>query len=61
MQRNEKLPDFFTVKELAERWKVTQRHVRDLINEGQIKPTRIGRAVRIAVREVLAYEALRAC
>jgi excisionase family DNA binding protein len=58
MNHSKKDPDFFTVNELAERWRVSTRHVRKMIGDGSLQPTRFGRAVRISLREVLGYEAL---
>lgn len=57
MTKNDDQPDFYTVNELAVRWKVTPRFVREEIARGKLKKTSFGRAVRIPAWEVEAYEA----
>jgi excisionase family DNA binding protein len=51
------LKPFLALPELAERWGVSARSVRRLIDAGQIEPTRFGRSVRIAATEVQRFEA----
>ena len=49
-------PRCFTVKELAGKWRVSQQHVRNLIQRGELGYLRLGRGVRIPVDEVKKYE-----
>ena len=51
-------PQFLRVRELAERWKVSTRNIRRMIADGRLSAHRIGRAVRIALSDVLLFEAL---
>ena len=52
------LQDFYTVKDLARRWRVSERHVRRLIDAGKLKVTRIEKAIRISAANVTLYEAM---
>jgi DNA binding domain, excisionase family len=45
-----------TVKQVASRWQMSERHVRRLIANGMLQPHRLGRAVRIAERDMAAFE-----
>lgn len=47
---------FVTVRELARHWKLSERQVRRLIASGFLKVHRLGRSVRIAERDILAFE-----
>lgn len=49
--------EFFTVKELAARWKMSERLIRQMIADGELKVVRFGRSVRIPVDQVKIYEA----
>jgi hypothetical protein len=49
--------DFLTAKELAQRWKVSLRYIRDRQEKGALKPVRFGRSVRYAMRDILMIEA----
>jgi hypothetical protein len=49
--------EFLTAKELALRWKVSERMIRDLEKEGRLKPIRLGRSVRYSLKEILMVEA----
>lgn len=49
--------DYFTIDELAERWKLSQSTVRRKIKAGELATVRIGRAVRIERTEVERIEA----
>ena len=49
--------EFFAVRELALRWGVSQRHIRRLIDEGELIIHRFGKAVRVSYANVLIYEA----
>ena len=48
---------FYTVAELAIRWSLSQRHIRRLIEQGDIIAHRIGRAVRVSAANVALFEA----
>ena len=48
--------EFLTAQELALRWKVSERMIRDLEKKGVLKPVRFGRAVRYALKEILMLE-----
>ena len=47
---------FDTTKSLAERWQVSERTVRRLIEKGDIKAHRIGDQIRISQEDRDAYE-----
>ena len=47
---------WWTKKELAQRWKCTVRHVERLIASGRIKARHFGRCVRIGQSEIVNYE-----
>lgn len=51
--------DFMTVKDVADRLKVSDRYVRLLIARGDLPAVRLGRAVRIGVTDLVAF--LEAC
>lgn len=44
---------FLTVRELSQRWKLSERHIRRLIAQARIPTVRFGRAVRIPESAVL--------
>jgi len=48
--------EFLTAQELALRWKVSERTIRDLEKKGVLKPVRFGRAVRYALKEIVMVE-----
>jgi excisionase family DNA binding protein len=50
-------PAFLTVKELADRWKLSTRSVWRLIADGRLRVHRIGRLVRIALADIVLFEA----
>jgi excisionase family DNA binding protein len=52
-----KRKEFYTVADLATRWNLSQRHVRRLIEQGEIPVHRIGRAVRISMANAAVFEA----
>lgn len=52
-----KRKEFYTVAELAVRWSLSQRHIRRLIEQGDIIAHRIGRAVRVSAANVALFEA----
>lgn len=49
--------DYFTIPELAERWKISVPTVRRKLERGEITKTYIGRVVRIERTEVERVEA----
>lgn len=49
--------EFFTAADLADRWSVSERHVRRMIDAGELVAHKFGRAVRISYANVLRYEA----
>ncbi|MGZ9836753.1 helix-turn-helix domain-containing protein [Tsukamurella ocularis] len=49
-----------TAQDLARRWKVTARHVRDLANEGELPSFRVGTALRFWEHDVERFERLAA-
>ncbi len=49
--------DYFTISELADRWKLSQSTVRRKIKAGELATVRIGRAVRIDRSEIERVEA----
>jgi excisionase family DNA binding protein len=55
---SQQLQDFYTVKDLSKRWRVSERHVRRLIDAGKVKVTRIENAIRISAANVALYEAM---
>lgn len=48
---------FYTAADLARRWGMSERHVRRLIDAGDLIAHRFGRAVRVSLANVLIYEA----
>ncbi len=60
MSKNKKvasLSPFLTANELALRWNVSVRYIRDLQVKGVLKPVRFGRSVRYAMPDILMIEA----
>jgi excisionase family DNA binding protein len=51
---------FLTIRQLAARWHVSPRTIRRKINTGELRAVRIGRQLRVPVREAERYEALHA-
>lgn len=47
---------FFTVKDLAERWKVSVFTIRRMVKAGKIKTTKIGRQFRFLKSDIEKYE-----
>ena len=52
-----KFEPFYTVADHAKRWKVSERHVRRLIDSGEVKVSRIGKSIRVPAANVTLYEA----
>ena len=46
----------YTPETLAERWKCSHQHVRDLIRSGRLQAFRVGRLIRISRQAVLDHE-----
>lgn len=59
-------PKYFTIDELAARWRISRSMVRKVIHEGlpggedrvRLRVVRIGRAVRVPAAAAAAFEAL---
>lgn len=47
---------YITVEQLAERWSVSQAHIRRLYLNGSLKTLRLGRVVRIPLKEIERLE-----
>jgi excisionase family DNA binding protein len=47
---------FLTVREVARRWQISRRQVHRYIKSGDLKVHHFGRAVRIAMDDVLLFE-----
>ena len=58
--RNQKIPPsperFWTTRQIAERWLVSARTVRRLIEAGELRAHRMGKQIRIRLADLLAYE-----
>ena len=50
---------FLTVREVATRWQISRRQVDRYIKGGELKVHYFGRAIRIAMEDVLLFEARR--
>jgi len=48
-----------TVKEVAERWRLSTNTIYELIQTGQLSCFRAGKAIRIPMTEVARFEAMR--
>jgi excisionase family DNA binding protein len=46
-----------TAREVAARWSVTTRTIQRMAARGELRSLRVGRALRIAVEDIEAYEA----
>jgi len=46
----------FTTAQLAAKWQVTPRTIRNMVARGELPCLRIGRAVRIPIEEVEQWE-----
>ncbi len=47
---------FFTVKQLAARWQISERQVHRFIQSGALVASKFGRSLRLAERDVLLFE-----
>ncbi len=57
MQTDDETPNVFTPLTLAKRWECSPKHVRNLINKGQLPSFKLGgKLFRIRTADVLAYE-----
>jgi excisionase family DNA binding protein len=50
-------PSFLTPRELAARWRLGRSTVYELLARGELSYYRLGKAVRIALADIEAYEA----
>ena len=48
--------DFWTIKQLADRWQCSKKKVHRLIAKGDLVAHRFGRQVRISRRDAINYE-----
>ncbi len=55
---NQSSATFLTVRELADRWKTSQRTIWRMIADGRLRVHRIGRLVRITLAVILIFEAM---
>lgn len=51
-----RVPAFLTVAEVAERWRTSERHVRDEIGRKKLRAHKFGKEWRIKPSELDAYE-----
>jgi len=49
------MDEFYTVKELASKLKVSDQQIYNLIKEGKISPIYVGEAIRISNEEYLRF------
>ncbi len=54
-----KFKPFYSIKELAVRWGVSERHVRREIDNGNLTAHRFGKSIRISAECLAIYEATR--
>jgi excisionase family DNA binding protein len=54
-----KFKPFYSIKDLALRWEMSQRHVRREIDNGDLTAHRFGKSIRISAESVAIYEATR--
>ena len=47
---------FWTPRQIAERWLVSSRTVRRLIEAGELRACRVGKQIRVRHSDLLAYE-----
>lgn len=52
-----RVPAFLTVAEVAERWRLSERHVRDEIGRKRLRALKFGKEWRIKPADLDAYEA----
>lgn len=52
-------PAFFTTRQLAARWALSERQVHRYLDNAELIATRFGRSVRISAEEVARFEAAR--
>jgi excisionase family DNA binding protein len=50
------MTDVVTPEMVAERWKCSPRHVRDLMKEGELRYFRIGRMLRVSLTALKEFE-----
>jgi len=47
---------FFRIKEVAERWSMSEATIRRMIDRGELVATRFGTSVRISIEELRRHE-----
>jgi excisionase family DNA binding protein len=50
-------PAFLTVRELAVRWRSSERHIWRIIADGRLRVHHIGRLLRISLADIVLFEA----
>jgi excisionase family DNA binding protein len=55
-RRKEIMKQLLTVKELAERWRVSNMHLYRLVKQGDLKAMKIGKILRFHIDDVLEAE-----
>ena len=56
IKANERQPSFFTVEDLAARWKMSTKYVRRQVYSGALQATYFGRRLRVPLQRVLEFE-----
>jgi excisionase family DNA binding protein len=54
--KRDRAPVYLTIDELAERWRISERHIYAIRKSGALTATKLGRALRFHIDDVLAYE-----
>lgn len=54
-----KFKPFYSIKELAARWDMSERHVRREVDNGNLQAHRFGKTIRISAESLAIYEATR--
>jgi excisionase family DNA binding protein len=47
---------FFTIAELANRWRCSEKKVRRMVDRGELVVHRFGRLLRVSARDLFTYE-----
>jgi len=58
-ERHRRGKPFYTIKDIAERWDVTDRTVQRTIERGDLVAHRFGGSVRVSGEDLFTYEAAR--
>ncbi len=48
--------DFWTIKQLADRWQCSEKKVRRVIDEGDLVVHRFGRLIRVSLGDAINFE-----